>query len=67
MLELMHMVTKQSKRSISSYAIKMLHEEFEKWLEGDNSTKFGVDYEVKRGWAKWQKIENTKKRTRKCS
>lgn len=37
-------VTKIPKRSLLSYAVALLHEEFEKWRQGKMDAKFG--YEV---------------------
>ena len=44
-LQRMFDVTKIPKRSLASYAMFLLYEEFEKWLDG-RETKFGYDVEV---------------------
>jgi hypothetical protein len=45
-LSRMNAATKFSKRSLASYAIYLLNEEFEKWLKCDQNTKFGYEYET---------------------
>lgn len=39
-------VTKLTKRSLLSYAVYLLYEEFEKWKQGQMDSKFGYDMEV---------------------
>lgn len=45
-LEQMHRVSQISKRSLASYAVALLFQEFEKWVQGNPETQFGYDVEV---------------------
>ncbi len=44
-LQQMCAVTKLTKRSLLSYAVYLLYEEFEKWRKGELESKFGYDEE----------------------
>jgi 5-methylcytosine-specific restriction endonuclease McrBC regulatory subunit McrC len=44
-LERMQSVSHISKRALASYAIALLHEEFEKWMQGNQESRFGYDVE----------------------
>lgn len=39
-------VTKFTKRSLLSYAVFLLYEEFEKWKQGKQDANFGYEIEV---------------------
>ncbi len=48
-LQQMMAVTKLSKRSLVSYGISLLFDEFTKWRNGDQQSQFGYEMEQKDG------------------